>query len=146
MAKQAHTWMTQAIAKFGNEPTYASGIGDLLLKYQLENEAVAHWTACVALNRQYSESRECASRLIVRMKTPAEHLAFITELLKHDTDFFGRYTQWIADDYLKAVISPISSEFSKRPACGRTNVRSAAGIWTSGWRTSGLTACERTWK
>ena len=70
MAKQAFDWMQKAIAKFGNEPTYASGIGDVLLKYKLENEAVAHWTACVALNRQYSESRECASRLIARMKTP----------------------------------------------------------------------------
>ncbi|MCE9528057.1 MAG: hypothetical protein K8R36_18610, partial [Planctomycetales bacterium] len=102
MAKQAHAWMTKAIAKFGNDPVYASGIGDTLLKYQMETEAVAHWTACVALNRQYSESRECATRLVARMKTPAERLPFITELLKHDTDFFGRYTQWLADDYLKA--------------------------------------------
>lgn len=102
MAKQAHAWMTKAIAKFGNDPVYGSGIGDMLLKYQLETEAVAHWTACVALNRQYSESRECALRLITRLKTPAERLPVITELLKHDTDFFGRYTQWLADDYFKA--------------------------------------------
>lgn len=101
LAKQAHAWMMQAQQKLGNDPTYASGIGDMLLKYALEAEAVAHWTTYSSFNRFHPESRECATRLFARLKTPAEKQAFAAELVKQDSDFFGRYSQWVAEEYMK---------------------------------------------
>ena len=102
MARATWTWMQAAQTAFGREPSYASGIGDLLLKLTLEKEAVEHWTTYLTVNRQYVESRECAVRLLARIKEPPQRLAFVQELAKHDTDFHGRYAQWLADEYLKA--------------------------------------------
>jgi len=96
-------WMQQAQQKFGDESSYASSLGDALLKGGLEAEAVQHWTRYLTFNRQTVESRECASRLLGRIKDPGQRLAFIQEQLRHDTDFHGRYAQWMADEYLKAA-------------------------------------------
>lgn len=101
LAKQSYAWILKSQEKFGKEPTYASLIGDTLAKLKLQNEAVAYWTVYANYNRQHSEARECASRLLAT-KTDAERPAFIQELLKHDTDFHGRYSEWLAADYFKA--------------------------------------------
>lgn len=102
IARAAWNWMQQAQQQFGNEPTYASSIGDSLLKMGLEAEAVQHWTKYATANRQFYESRDCALRLLARMKEPAQRLAYLQEFFTHDTDFFGRYAQLMADEYFKA--------------------------------------------
>ena len=101
LVRATWNWMQTAQQKFGRDVNYASGLGDTLLKYQLEIEAVQHWTTYLAVNRNQYESRECATRLLARIKEPPARMAFIQEMLKHDTDLHGRYAQWLADEYLK---------------------------------------------
>ena len=101
MARAVWNWMQQAQQKFGDDPQYASTIGDALLKLGMEQEAVQYWTKHMAFNRQNAESRECASRLLARIKEPPQRIAFIQEMRRHDTDLHGRYAQWQADEYLK---------------------------------------------
>jgi TolA-binding protein len=103
LARAAWNWMQQAQQKFGRDASYASSIGDMLLKLGLEKEAVEHWTTYVTANRQSIESRECATRLLARIKEPPARIAFVQELIKHDTDFHGRYAQWLAEEYYKAA-------------------------------------------
>ena len=103
LARATWNWMQAAQQKFGPEPTYASTIGDQLLKFGLEAEAVQHWTTYMNSNRQHHESRDCASRLLARLKDPAQRIAFIQELVKHDTDFHAGYAQWLANEYLQAA-------------------------------------------
>ena len=71
--------MQQAQQKFGPDPTYAAGIGDQLLKFGLEAEAVQHWTTYMAVNRNHYESRDCATRLLARIKEPPQRIAFIQD-------------------------------------------------------------------
>ena len=101
LARAIWNWMQQAQQKQGDDPQYASTIGDSLLKLGLEQEAVQHWTKYMTFNRQSQESRECASRLLSRIKEPPQRIAFIQEMRRHDTDLHGRYAQWQADEYLK---------------------------------------------
>ncbi|MDA1013294.1 MAG: hypothetical protein O3A00_02450, partial [Planctomycetota bacterium] len=110
LVKQSFAWIQKSRQKYGKSAGYGSYIGDMLIKYKLEAEAVAYWTDCMTLDRNYSESRECALRLIARItKTEAEkvvedtakRIPFVQELFKHDTDFHGRYATWLANDYIK---------------------------------------------
>jgi TolA-binding protein len=102
LARATWAWMQQAQQKFGHEPSYASGLGDQLLKMGLEKEALEYWTIHLSFKRQHHESLECAARLLTRIKEPPQRMVFIQEQLKHDTDFYGRYAQWLADEYLRA--------------------------------------------
>lgn len=102
MARAVWNWIQQAEQKHGNDAQYSSTVGDSLLKAGLEAEAVQHWTKYLTFNRQSPDARECALRLVGRIKDPAQRMAFIQEQARHDTDFHGRYAQWMADDYLKA--------------------------------------------
>lgn len=102
LARATWNWIQQAQQKNGDDPTSASGIGDYLAKLGLEAEATAHWTRYMTANRQHPESRECAARLLSKLKDPGQRLAFIQELQRQDTDFHARYSQWLADEYLKA--------------------------------------------
>lgn len=106
LAKATWAYIQAAQQKFGPDPTYAATIGDLLLKLTLETEAVQHWTMGMTANRQLPESRECASRLLARFKDPKidapQRIAFIQELLKHDTDMHGGYAQWLANEHFLA--------------------------------------------
>lgn len=102
-AKTVWTYMQQAQQKFGPDSTYATTIGDTLLKLKLEDEAVAHWTMGMNTNRQSIESRDCALRLLPRLKEPPQRIAFIQELIKHETDMQGRYAQWLAHEYFQAA-------------------------------------------
>jgi len=101
LVKQAYAWTMKSTAKFGNSAPSASNIGDILFKHGMEQEALAYWTTYMSHDRNYSESRDCATRLLTR-KEEAQRLAFIQEMFKHDTDYHGRYAMWLADDYLKA--------------------------------------------
>ena len=125
MPRAIWNWMQQAQQKFGQEATYASGIGDQFLKMGMEKEALEYWTTHLSFNRQYAESRECALRLLGRIKEPAPRMAFIQEMLKYDTDFHGRYGQWLADEYFKAGdIANFERVAEARSRRARTNVHS----------------------
>ncbi|MCH8829746.1 MAG: hypothetical protein IID45_09235, partial [Planctomycetes bacterium] len=98
LVRRAHQWILNSQKKYGRESTYASTIGDVLSKYKMETEAVAYWTVYIAFNRNHYESRECATRLLSRIKKEdvEKRIRFVRELFKHDTDFHGRYTEWLA--------------------------------------------------
>lgn len=142
LGRTAWNWIQQAQQKFGDDPSYASGIGDSLVKLGLEAEAVQHWTRYVGVNRQTTESRECASRLLSRIKEPAPRLALISELLRHDTDFHGRYAQWAADEYLKQgdlnnferVLREARTRQNERPFRGGDFDLWQIGTWLDGVR------------
>lgn len=102
MVKQMFAWIKTAEQQHGFDPQYASGIGDMLLKYKLETEAVAWWTHYTTFNRQSPESRECALRLLGRLKEPAQRAPLLADLIKADTDWFGRYGLMLAADALTA--------------------------------------------
>ncbi|MEK6237481.1 MAG: tetratricopeptide repeat protein, partial [Planctomycetales bacterium] len=103
LIKRSHAWITKAAQTFGNSAGSAASIGDLLMKHGMQPQAVAYWTAYVAHDRDYHESRDCASRLLNLREDPAARLSFLQELFKHDTDFHGRYASWLADHYFKAA-------------------------------------------
>lgn len=102
MIKQMFAWIKTCEQQHGFDPQYASGIGDLLLKYKLENEAVAWWTHYSTFNRQHPEARECALRLLARLKEPAQRAPLLADLVRADTDWFGRYALMQAADALAA--------------------------------------------
>lgn len=102
LLKQAFAFIKTSEQQHGFDPTYSSGIGDLLLKYKLENEAVAWWTHYMTFNRQHAEARECALRLLGRLKEPAQRAPLLADLVKADTDWFGRYALMQAADALAA--------------------------------------------
>ncbi|WP_254513493.1 tetratricopeptide repeat protein [Anatilimnocola floriformis] len=102
LIKQVFAWIKACEQQNGFETQYASGIGDLLMKYKLENEAVAWWTHYSTFNRQHTEARECANRLLSRLKEPAQRFPLLVDLIKADTDFFGRYGMVLASDALAA--------------------------------------------
>jgi TolA-binding protein len=101
IARAAWNYIQAAQQKFGPDPTYATTIGDQLVKFMMEAEAVQHWTMYMNANRQHTESRDCATRLLAKITEPAQRIAFIQAMLTPDTDFYGKYTQWLADEYLK---------------------------------------------
>jgi TolA-binding protein len=102
LAKQAFAWIQTCEQQQGPDSNYASGIGDILLKLKFENEAVAWWTKYATVNRQHHEARECALRLLGRLKEPAQRAPLLNDLVKHDTDFFGRWAFLLAGDALAA--------------------------------------------
>lgn len=102
LAKQALAWIQKSEQQFGPEPTYASAIGDTLAKFQLEAEAVAWWTKYLTADRTHSESRECATRLLARLKEPAQRAPLLQDLMKADTDYHARYALWYATDLFQA--------------------------------------------
>ena len=123
LARNAWNWMQAAQQKFGPEPTYAASIGDMLLKFKMEAEAVQHWTTYMNANRNHPESRDCASRLLARITDPPQRIAFIQAMLAPDTDYYGKYSQWLADEYLKlgdaanfeAVLKAARTKQNERP-------------------------------
>ncbi len=103
LAHRAWDWMKQAQQKFGNDPQSASNIGDLLFKLGLEKEASEHWNTCRNTNRQFYESRECAARLLGTLTEPQQRVALIVDMFKQDSDFQGRYAQWLVDEFIKVA-------------------------------------------
>ena len=102
LARAAYAWMIAARQTVERpDPTYSAYYGDILLKYKAEAEANAVWTAGLTLDANHYESRECASRLLVRKEGP-DRVAFIGQMLKLDTDFHGRYTTWLANEQMVA--------------------------------------------
>ncbi len=100
LGKKSFDWLVAAEKKFGRNPRYASYMGDVLSRLGLAEEAKQRWTTYLTFDRNHSESRECAWRLLQTMDE-SEHLAFIQDLLQHSTPFQGRYATWLADHHLK---------------------------------------------
>ncbi len=101
LAKRTLEYVHKSLAKFGKESGYASGIGDALLRHLLEPEAVAYWEFGRTHDRLSAESSTCASRLLTRLKTADERLAFANEMLQHNTPYNTQYAQWAAVAYLE---------------------------------------------
>lgn len=102
LVQQAFAWIQKAQSKFGKESGSATYIGDTLLKYNFENEALAYWKFAVEHDRNNYEASESASRLLTRMKDPAERRKLLTDLLKPESEYHGRYETWLAADYFLA--------------------------------------------
>jgi len=104
LVRQALAYALNSQKQFGDEPRYATQIGDMLLKYELEAEAVAYWNRGLTVDRNHSESYQCADRLLNRIEeeSRAEKIKFIQELLSHDTDHHGRYSFWLAQQYAES--------------------------------------------
>jgi len=101
LAKQVLVWIKKAETKFGKNASDAARTGDSLVNLAMEKEAVEFWNSYLTFDRNNSTSRECASRLRMRLEAAAR-LAFDQELLKHDTPYIATYAGWLADDYLVA--------------------------------------------
>jgi TolA-binding protein len=101
LAKAAFAWIKKSETKFGLEPLYAAYIGDILVKYEMEPDALAYWKQYAIFNRDHYDSRECAIRLLTRLEDPAKP-AFFLQQVKDINDMHGRYAGWLADHYLKA--------------------------------------------
>lgn len=98
-AKKCLDWIRGSQSQFGNDAGASSYIGDVLNGLGLKSEAIQNWETYVTFDRQHPESRECAGRLIREMNAK-EKIAFLNELVSHDTRFHGRYATWLADEYL----------------------------------------------
>ena len=100
-AQKSLDWILKSQAANGKQPTHASYIGESLDKLGLTNEGIDYWKTYITFDRQNTESRECAYRVMKRLDE-SKHVAFLTELLKDDTPFQGRYATYLADIHLKA--------------------------------------------
>jgi hypothetical protein len=60
---------------------------------------------------------------LARIKEPPQRIAFIQAMLAPDTEYYGKYSQWLADEYLKlgdvanfeAVLKAARTKQSERP-------------------------------
>ena len=141
LAKQAFTWIKRAHDQHGNDPGQASSIGDVLLYFEMEKEAVDYWTTYVPFDRRNSESQNCARRLFDRMEGP-ERIRYAAELARHDTDYLGAYVQWQADEYINAgdlnnfekVLRDVRQRQDQRPLRGWGFSDDAAKVWIDKYR------------
>ncbi len=137
MVQQAYGWIMKSQQKFGKSSGNATQIGDILMKHKMEKEAVDYWTTYVSFDRNSTESRDCATRLLARIEESPQRIAFIQELFKHDTDLHGRYASWLADEYFKAgdldnfvkVLEETRRRQNDRPFRGWDFDPSAAVAW-----------------
>jgi len=141
LAKQAFAWIKRAQDQHGKDPGQASGIGDMLLHFEMEKEAVEYWTAYVAHDRRYSESMNCVQRLYNRMEGP-ERIRYAAELARYDTDYLGTYIQWQADELFRAgdlsnfekVLRDGRRRQDQRPLRGWGFSDDAAKVWIDKYR------------
>ena len=102
VVQQALAWILKAQAKYGKDAASASGIGDVLMRHGLVNEAVAYWKMGMELDRNNYESAECATRLLARIKEPADRQKFLLDLLKPESEPYGRYVTLLGAEYFTA--------------------------------------------
>ena len=100
LGSKALNWILASQRATSADPTYASYIGDILTRLELNDKAQSYWKMHVGTDPNSTESRECAARLLQTMDETGRR-AFIESLLKRDTNFQGRYSTWLADIYLK---------------------------------------------
>ena len=141
LAKQAFAWIKRAHDQHGDDPGQASSIGDLLLHFEMEKEAVEYWTTYVPHDRRNRESQNCAQRLYTRLEGP-ERIRYAAELARFDTDYFGAYVQWQADEYIKTgdlnnfekVLRDARRRQDQRPLRGWGFNDDAAKVWIDKYR------------
>lgn len=144
VAKSAHDWIQKAQKAFSFDVSSASGIGDALMRAKMESEAVAYWTAGIAADPNHNESAECASRLLARLKDPAERAKFIQSLLKNESDYQGRYYFWKATDAFTAkdytafakTLTEARKRLNDRPFRNHGFDPNTVGQWLDGVRTN----------
>lgn len=142
VAKVAHDWIRKAQTAFGFDVTYASSIGDALMRAKMETEAVAHWTAGIGADPNHYEYSECAARLLARIKEPAERTKFLQGLLKSESDHQGRYYFWQAGDAFAAkdyagfakTLTEARKRLNDRPFRGHGFDSNIVGQWLDGVR------------
>ncbi|QDU31291.1 tol-pal system protein YbgF [Anatilimnocola aggregata] len=148
MAKQAFAWIQNCEKQHGHDPQYSSGIGDILLKHKMEAEAVAWWTFYSTYNRQHSEARECALRLLGRLKEPAQRAPLLADLVNADTDFFGRFALMQAADALatndlasfEKILKSTRARQAERPLRGADLDMWTVNGWVDGIRQNAMMA------
>ena len=99
LAKKAYSWIMRSQRQSGLDPGYASGIGDILARRGMEQQALDYWTTYCSYDRAHSESRECAWRVMSKMETSDERISFLQQMIEPDTDYFGRYALWLGREY-----------------------------------------------
>ena len=101
LARDGYAWLQKSQQKFGPDLGNSSYIGDIMEKYNMAAEAKQYWEKCLPLDRNHWESRNCAERIVRRLEGQPRMQA-IQELLKHNTNFHGTYSMWLAEEYLNA--------------------------------------------
>jgi len=101
LVKRSLEWRQKSTSKFGRDTGAASGLGDVLLRLELVNEAVALWTDAAKVGENNYESRECAWRLFQRLEDPQQKIALAHAHFAPETDYHGRYATWLADAQLR---------------------------------------------
>lgn len=142
LVKRAYDWILQSEKLHGTQSTYGYYIGDLLLKHKFETEAVERWQTYLKADYTSADSRECASRLLARIEQPAAKLSFLKELYARDTDFLGRYAEWIAAIHLEAgdldafekILRDARSRQDERPLHSWELYEYTAQAWVDQWR------------
>ncbi|MBI1314765.1 tetratricopeptide repeat protein [bacterium] len=101
LARRALAWRKTSMDQFGPDYGNAAGIGDALQRLELAAEAVAVWTDAAKPGLNNYEGRECSWRLFQKIEDPQQKIAFARERFAPETDFHGRYAQWLADTQLR---------------------------------------------
>ena len=92
----------KSLTKFGLDPSYADGIGDMLVKHGMEAEAVAYSTHIVTENDGSSPwYMPSVNRLLARRKD-AEWTALVQQLLSKPSDAHGAIAVILAQSQLAA--------------------------------------------
>ena len=142
LVKKTYDWILLSEKQHGLQATYGYYIGDFMLKHKFEKEAVERWQTYLTADPENYDSRECASRLLARMEQPQQKLAFLAELYARETDFLGRYAEWIADLHLKAgdyeafekVLREARTRQDERPLRPWELYEYTAQAWVDAWR------------
>ncbi len=143
LAIKALNWITESQRITKADATYASYIGDVLLRLNLEDKAKAYWATHVSTEPNSSESRECAARLVKTMQGPQKR-TFIESLLKKETDFQGRYSCWLADIHLQegnlekfaSVLQSSKADYASNPMSVWDLDLSIVSGWITSWRSN----------
>ena len=101
LARQALAYAKKSQKKFGPDYGYLTQLGDMLLRLELEKDAVTLWTEVANQTDNEYEQRESSSRLFQRIEDPQQKIAFAAQRFQQDTDYHGRYASWLADTYLR---------------------------------------------
>ena len=118
LARQAHTWIVNVEKANGPVNYYAYQIGETLVKYKLEAEAVAYWRSHISVDRHHYDSLYCANRVLATL-AENQKMPFLVELLKHESNYHGSYAGQLADLYLKQE-KPDLASFVKTLSASRT--------------------------
>ncbi|MEE2707550.1 MAG: tetratricopeptide repeat protein, partial [Planctomycetota bacterium] len=144
MVQQVYAWVMKSQQKFGKNSANASQIADILTKHKMEPQAVGYWNTYLTFDRNSTEARDCATRLLARIEPQPQRIAFMADLFKHDSDFHGRYASWLAHEYFEAkdlnnfvkVLQETRRRQNDRPFRGWDFDSVAAAGWVSAIRSN----------